>query len=133
VPRGKVTYASTANRPGAHASKELIQALHRVAGSAGIPINVGTLTNHSRMTVDGNVSDHWDGHAADIPVPIDSRKGDLIAGRALMSIGVPRAKARQMAQKGGLYTINHNGHRYQVIWKTNAGGNHHNHVHVGIR
>jgi hypothetical protein len=109
-----------------------------IAGVYGHAITIGTGTNHNRLTVDGNVSDHWDGHAADLLVPVDSKQGDRIAADALELAGVKRREAEAMARKGGLYTLTPKagpfaGRRIQVIWKTYQGGNHHNHVHVGIR
>jgi hypothetical protein len=130
---GRVKVAGSANRAGHGIQRGTMRFLERVAGAAGETITVGTGTNHNRLTVDGNVSDHWDGHAGDIPVPVDSGQGDHIAAAALVSAGVPERRARAMAQRGGLYTLNWHGHRIQVIWKTNQGGNHHNHVHVSFR
>jgi hypothetical protein len=130
---GRVVIAAGAERPGIGLAKSTLGFLHRIAGISGRTITVGTGTRHSKYTVDGNVSDHWDGHAADLPVPVDSRQGDLVAAHALQAAGVPWGRAIQMARRGGLYTLEHDGHRVQVIWKTNQGGNHHNHVHVGYR
>jgi hypothetical protein len=130
---GRVIVSPGANRPGVHIAKDTHDFLRSVAGHAQQPITVGTGTNHNRLTVDGRVSDHFDGHAADIPVPVDSRQGDLIAAHALVAAGVPWKRALNMAEHGGLFTLEHNGHRVQVIWKTMQGGNHHNHVHVGYR
>jgi len=42
-------------------------------------------------------------------------------------------KATAQARGGGLFTLTHQGLRIQCIWKTNEGGDHHNHVHVGAR
>lgn len=131
--RGQFVLNPGANRPGVNLAGDLKHYVSLVAGRYGRTIRVGTGTNHSRMTVDGNVSDHWDGHAVDIPVPIDSAKGDRIATAALIEAGVPAGKARQMARHGGLFTLEHNGRRIQVIWRTDQGGNHHNHVHIGYR
>lgn len=131
--RGQFVLDPGANRPGVNLAGDLKHFVSLVAGKYGRTLKVGTGTNHNRMTVDGNVSDHWDGHAVDIPVPIDGAKGDRIATAALIEAGVPAAKARQMARAGGLYTLEHQGRRIQVIWKTNEGGNHHNHVHIGYR
>jgi acetyl esterase len=41
--------------------------------------------------------------------------------------------ARANARGGGLFTIQRGGLRIQIIWKTVQGGNHFDHVHVGIR
>jgi murein DD-endopeptidase MepM/ murein hydrolase activator NlpD len=63
---GKVEMAPGANLPGRPITPETLAFLARVAGIYGRPLIVTTGTNHSRYTVDGNVSDHFDGHAADI-------------------------------------------------------------------
>lgn len=135
---GRVIVAPGANRAGVGIAPIVTKFVSDISGLHRTPITIGTGTNHNRMTVDGNVSDHWDGHAADLPVPIDSRRGDAIAMRALELAGVGNQQAAQMARKGGLYTLNPTagpfaGRRIQVIWKTYQGGDHHNHVHVGIR
>jgi hypothetical protein len=131
-PRGRVSIAGGADRAGTPTRSLVKQFLERASGHAGTGITVTTGTNHNRLTVNGNVSDHWDGNAADIGVPVDSRKGDRIAAGALIAAGVPPKKAKKMARQGGLFNINHKGRRIQVIWKTMDGGNHHDHVHVGI-
>jgi hypothetical protein len=131
--RGTVRVAASANRAGVGLSGELTHFVSLVSGRARQPITITTGTNHNRLTVNGNVSDHWDGHAADIAVPVDSREGDHIASAALQAAGVSKARAMKLARSGGLFNVNYRGHRVQVIWKTYEGGNHHNHVHVGIR
>lgn len=132
--KGRVSVAQGANRAGVGIQKVTLNFVAGVAARArGGGIRVTTGTNHNRLTVNGNVSDHWDGHATDIAVPIDSHRGDVIATAALVQAGVPAARARQMAKRGGLYTLTHGGLRIQVIWKTYQGGNHHNHVHIGAR
>lgn len=136
--RGTVAVAAGANRPGAKLSPEILRFVEDVAGKAGRKLGIGTGTNHNRLTVDGNVSDHWDGHAADLPMAVDSKQGDMVAAHALQAAGVPWSQAARMAQQGGLWTLHPasgewKGKRVQVIWKTNQGGNHHNHVHIGVR
>jgi hypothetical protein len=81
------------------------------------------------MTVDGNVSDHWAGNAADIPAsgPSLTRLGR----QALIAYGMSPAKARTI--RGGLFNLQYGGHRVQVIFNTNEGGDHFNHLHVGVR
>jgi len=34
---------------------------------------------------------------------------------------------------GGLFNATHDGYRFQIIYRTNEGGNHWNHVHLGVR
>src|SRR4051794_7524439 len=91
--RGTVRVAASANRAGAGLSGELTHFVSLVSGRARQPITITTGTNHNRLTVNGNVSDHWDGHAADIAVPVDSREGDHIASAALQAAGVSKARA----------------------------------------
>jgi transglycosylase-like protein with SLT domain len=134
---GRVVFEPGADRAGVPTRHYLKRELKRFSGAAGIPFDVGTGSNHKQYTTSGNISDHWSGRGADILVGGDartsravSRKGDLIAGRTLMSLGLSRAQARKLARQGGIHNINYHGHRYQVIWKA---ADHYDHVHVGIR
>lgn len=77
---------------------------------------------HSTYTVNGGRSDHADGYAADFGMA-----ACLIAG------GMPESEAIATARRGGLYTLEHDRLRIQCIWKTDAGGNHHNHVHAAAK
>jgi hypothetical protein len=99
---------------------------------------VTTGTNHSRYTIDGRVSDHADGHAADLGMTAnggsdDSPVGERIMTACLIAAGEPADRATGDAVRGGLYTLEHRGLPVQCIWKTDQGGKHHNHVHVGAR
>jgi hypothetical protein len=99
-----------------------------VAGVLGRPLTIGTGSNHSQMTVNGNVSDHWSGRGADIPLTGASL---IEAGRAaLIAAGMPKKQA--LKQRGGLFTLNKGGKRIQVIFNTHEGGDHTNHLHVGL-
>jgi len=135
---GKVTVAPGADRPGVGLQPILLQYVAAMAGLYGKPIVISTGTNHSQYTVDGNVSDHWDGHGADLGMAAnggsdDGPVGDKLATACLILAGEPPAKAAADASAGGLFTLVHNGLRIQCICKTDEGGNHHNHVHVGVR
>jgi Transglycosylase SLT domain len=123
--RGKVLVAPGANRKGVGIKPIVFNFL----STLGVPVTIGTGTNHSRMTVNGHVSDHWDGGASDIPA--SGEKLIRLGRRALIAAGMPRAQA--MKQNGGLYNLSWKGHRVQVIFATTEGGNHWDHVHVGIR
>ncbi|HEX8052070.1 MAG TPA: hypothetical protein VF517_03695 [Thermoleophilaceae bacterium] len=136
--RGKVVVAAGANRPGVQLRRTALDYLAAMAGLYGKPIIVSTGTNHDRLTVNGNVSDHWDGHAADLGMAINggsdgSRVGDLLMTACLRVAGVPAARAAAQAARGGLYTLTRGALRIQCIWKTYAGGNHYTHVHVGVQ
>jgi hypothetical protein len=135
---GRLEIAPGANLPGRPMTPETLAFLATVAGIYGRPLIVTTGTNHSRYTVDGTVSDHFDGHAADIGMVAnggsdDSPIGDAIATACLVAAGDPPALAAREAHEGGLWTREHNGLRIQCIWRTDVGGNHHSHVHVGAR
>jgi hypothetical protein len=79
-------------------------------------------------TVDGRVSDHADGHAADLGMAAnggahDSPVGDRILNACLIAViaaGVPPDQAAEDARHGGPYTLQHDGLRVQCIWKTDA-------------
>jgi hypothetical protein len=135
---GRVVVAAGANRPGAPLRKLTLDYVAAMAGLYGKPIVVSTGTNHDRLTVNGNVSDHWDGHAADLGMALNggsdgSRVGDRLMEACLRVAGVVAGRAVVMARRGGLYTLRRGGLRIQCIWKTYAGGNHYTHVHVGVQ
>jgi hypothetical protein len=142
---GHVEIAKGANRPGKEINQVVIDFLEAVAANTSEQITIICGTNHNQMTTSGNVSDHWDGHGADIDVGGDARtskdagsKGDNIATAVVHTCGLKYETARERAHNGdlnfGLYsTYNWRGHRIQVGWRTLEGGNHYNHVHVGVR
>lgn len=119
---GRAVLAPGADRPGVRTSAAVTRFVQRIAALVGHPLTIGTGTRHSRMTVNGNVSDHWSGHAADIPATGEQ----LIAlgQAALIAAGANPRWARR--QRGGLYNVR--GH--QVIFNTHQGGDHTNHLHV---
>jgi hypothetical protein len=135
---GKVVVAPGANKPGHPITQMTLDYVAKMASMLGKPIVITTGTNHDQFTVNGNVSDHFSGHAADIGMVAnggtdDSPVGDAIMTCALRVAGLAKADAEAKAFHGGLFTLTHAGQRIQCIWKTNEGGNHHNHVHVGVR
>lgn len=137
---GKVEIAAGADRAGVSLQAPVKSFLARVSGALGQPVKVTTGSNHNRMTTSGNVSDHWDGNAADLGMGGDartsksvSRKGDAVAARAIqVASGMSYAKSLALARKGGIHNFNTKQGRVQIIWKTLEGGDHYNHVHVGV-
>lgn len=119
---GSVKFAPGADRPGVHTTPAVKKFVRKVSGLAGEPLTVGTGTQHSHMTVNGNVSDHWSGHAGDIPAT--GKKLIRLGQLALIAAGMPRKQA--LKQRGGLYNVG--GH--QIIFNTHEGGDHTNHLHV---
>ena len=128
-----------ANRAGVPLTPQFTTFAARIAALLPRPLVLTTGTNHSELTSTGNVSDHWAGDAGDFA---SSRNGfpdtgggygDQIAAAALVVAGAAPAAAARMAAAGGAFTLTNAGERVQVIWKSLVGGNHYNHVHVGIR
>ena len=135
---GKVEIAPGANFPGKPITPETLAFVARVAGSYDKTIIVTTGTHHDYLTRNGTVSDHSSGHAVDIGMAAnggadDSPVGDAIATACLIAAGDPPARAAAIAKGGGLHNRVHDGLRIQCIWKTDTGGDHHNHVHAGAR
>lgn len=133
---GKVIIAPGANDPGRPITPVTLAFLAKVAGIYGHTIICTTGTNHSYLTVNGNVSDHTTGHACDFGMVAnggtnDGPVGDGIMAACLIAAGDPPVQATEEANAGGLYTRYHDGLRIQCIWKTYEGGDHHNHVHIG--
>lgn len=110
------------DRPGVKTSKQTLNFARQVAGVFGHPIRLGTGTQHSRLTVNGNVSDHWGGHALDLPA--SGRRLILMGQAALIAAGMSPKRARKI--RGGLFNIN--GH--QIIFNTQEGGDHTDHLHI---
>ena len=104
-------------------NKGIVRFAEAVAGEFGKTITGSDGTGHSRNTVSGNLSQHTTGDATDIP---SSGRELLRMGRAaLVAAGMPRRQARK--QRGGLYNVGGK----QIIFLTNQGGNHFNHLHIG--
>jgi hypothetical protein len=135
---GHVIIAPGANLPGKPIQAITLDYVTHMAASLGKPITVTTGTNHNKFSASGLVSDHFSGHACDIGMfanggTDDSPVGDRIMEVACLLAGDSKAGASAKAHSGGLFTFTHANQRIQCIWKTNEGGNHHNHVHVGVR
>lgn len=102
---------------------ELMSFAKQVSAIAGEPIDINSGSTHSKYTTTGNISQHFTGDAGDIPA---KGKRLLRLGRAaLIAAGMPRSKA--MKAKGGLYNVRGR----QIIFLTNEGGNHYDHLHIG--
>lgn len=123
--QGRVKFGPTADRVGMRTSSKVTDFVKQIAGLVGEDLVIGTGTNHSRMTANGNVSDHWSGHAADIPAV--GRHLVRLGQAALIAAGMSPDQAHK--QVGGLFNVG--GH--QVIFNCSGlkcGGDHTNHLHV---
>lgn len=128
-PRGSVSVLPGAERPGQRTQPGTLRVARMIAGVYGKPLKIGTTTQHNRLTTTGNVSDHWDGWGADIPSA--GQALTRLGQSALIALGMPEAKARKI--KGGAHTLKYGkNRRVQVIFNTNIGGNHYNHLHIGV-
>lgn len=116
---------SPSDRPGVKTSPYVVNAVRRVAGIYGKPITLGTGTQHSQMTVNGNVSRHWTGEAIDLPA--SGRQLILMGQAALIDAGMNPREARK--QNGGLFNVN----GAQIIFNTQEGGDHTDHLHYQPR
>lgn len=134
---GEFRIAPGANAPGRPLSRNLIVFVGLMAGAYDDDLVLTTGTNHSTYSASGGVSDHASGNGADFGMVLnggtnDGPVGDRIAASAFLAAGLPREEAISRARAGGAQTIVTNGIRVQIIWKSDVGGNHHNHVHVGL-
>lgn len=149
---GKWSLASGANAPGKDQTPLFKKFLDELSKHTSFEPIVTTGTNHSSGTASGNTSEHPPGNAADFGSVANKfgtsnaqagrsvPRGDEIAAAALIAGGMSTSQAKSKAKQGGL--INHIGKfdgknvRVQVIWKVDGaqnGGNHRDHVHVGLK
>jgi len=138
APVAGVIMAPNANKAGQAMQPMILDYVAKMAAMLGKPITVTCGTNHDKMTANGKVSDHFSGHAADIGMAanggtLNGPVGDRIMEIALLLAGHTAADAHAKATAGGLYNTTLANQRIQCIWKTDVGGNHHDHVHVGVR
>jgi hypothetical protein len=119
---GKIEHRTGPSKP--HGA-EILAFVGQVGARAGKVLTPWGNESHSLTTVNGNRSAHADGNAADIPASGD----ELIRlGRAaLIAAGMPWQEASK--QTGGLFNVGSK----QIIFNTDEGGNHHDHLHVGLR
>lgn len=126
---GKVAFAPSANRAGIGVNPAVTNFVRQIAGKFG-PITIGTGTNHNQFVSGTNntrQSDHWEGNAVDIPA--SGHTLTRLGHDALIAAGMPWRKAEKTS--GGLYQVG----KWQIIFNTTLaqGGNHWNHLHVGLR
>ena len=132
------TLLPAANRPGVRLTRQMAAVTRQIAGRLPKRLVVCTGTRHNRLSTSGNVSDHWDGNGIDLCSSANhfpaagGGYGDTIAAAAFMTAGKPQPEALRLARQGGAHTIHHAGLRFQIIWKSTTGGNHYDHIHVGI-
>jgi len=101
----------------------------QIAGIYGKPVTVSSGKRSTKYTSSGNVSDHYTGNAADLAA--SGTALTRLGQSALIAAGMSPAQAKK--QTGGVFNLNKNGKRYQIIFNSNVGGNHYNHLHIGVK
>lgn len=112
---------------GPQAGPAIISFAAQIAQDFGKPLTAFDNTLHSKYTVNGNVSAHSTGHALDLAAR--GAKLKRLGYLALLRAGMPKAEALKASRKGGLFNVGN----YQIIFATQIGGDHSDHLHVGIR
>lgn len=106
-------------------SKSLADQLSSVTG-----LRATSEKRDRQSTASGGVSDHWTGsknaYAKDLGGSVASM--DAAAVKLARSLGIPYKKGQRLEA-----TVNRGGHRVQVLYRTNTGGNHFDHIHLGVR
>jgi hypothetical protein len=85
-----------------------------------------------QMTASGGVSDHWVGSTSSYAMDLPGSPGgnsDAAASKIVAALGGPA----NWGKTGGVFNTTVGGYRYQVLWRTNVGGNHYDHIHVGVK
>lgn len=113
----------------------LLSDLQKAAQSVGIVITITTAkTGHNSLTINGRPSRHMDGTGVDVAI-LDG----IGSGYATNSSnGIPKFRELGNKIKNALvsmgYTWNiESGNDKAVLWQTDTGGNHYNHLHVSNR
>lgn len=99
-----------------------------------------SLKRPKQVTASGGISDHWEGstnaYAADFGLNT-TFKNDVNAATNF-AIAIARNGGQNISSwqpyVGKELSFNtQDGFRVQIIWQSNVGGNHYDHVHVGVR
>jgi hypothetical protein len=153
VPKGgakpRVKIAAGANAAGRPMGRGILGVLDEISSASGRELVVTTGTNHSKMTKSGNVSEHYVGSGADLAMRgkqlTDTGVDSLLAtgrgktvqwirndGKAV-NVRVTAANARKLVEAGGIFNVPRGKGRVQLIVNTHQGGDHTNHLHVGLK
>jgi hypothetical protein len=84
----------------------------------------------TKMTASGNVSDHWVGSKSSYAYDL----GGSVAQMDQAARAIAQRLGISYDGKGPLVATKiANGLRYQILYRTNVGGNHFDHIHIGVR
>jgi len=121
-----VRLAAGADRKGVHTAAGVKQFVGELGAALNRPLTITTGSNHNQFVAGTKrQSAHWVGRASDIAMSGEelTRAGQ----QALILAGMSPKRARKI--HGGLFNIG----GYQIIFNTHEGGNHFNHLHIGLR
>jgi hypothetical protein len=122
---GSVSVAPGANRAGVPIKSHVIAFVRDLSAFVGQPLTIGTGSNHNEYVLGTtHQSDHWTGDAADIPA--SGAFLTHLGQSALIVAGADPAWA--VKQTGGAYNVG----GVNILFNTTIGGNHFNHLHVGL-
>ena len=113
-------------------NKPLLDDINSAAKSVGIVATITTAkTGHSRLTKSNNISRHMNGTGVDVAILDGVGSG----GASNATNGLPKFRELGFRLKNALvsmgYTWNtERGNDKAVLWHTNTGGNHYNHLHI---
>ena len=114
-----------ADRAGVTTKQAVIDFVAKIGERYGKQLQIGTGTNHHQYVLGTHrQSQHWTGDAADIPM--SGTALTRLGQDALIAAGMDPAEARK--QHGGAFNVG----GYNILFNTNIGGNHYNHLHVGV-
>lgn len=126
---GRIKVTAGANRPGVPLSGLVRGYARQVSAAYGKPLTITTGSQHNQYVAGTNrQSEHWTGNAADIPA--SGQQLTRLGQAALIAAGMSPKRARQ--QRGGVYNMTVGGRRIQILFNTNTGGNHYDHLHIGV-
>ena len=83
-----------------------------------------------KSTSTGGVSDHWTGSTNAYAYDLGGAVGkmDRAAAAIASRLGIPYKAGQPLVA-----TKTENGLRYQILYRTTVGGNHFNHIHIGVK
>jgi hypothetical protein len=127
--QGAVTWAHESD-PSKAPREPVKQFVGTIASVYGKPLATWPSTGHNQFVAGtkGKVeSAHWTGWAVDAPAAGDALT--KLGYSALLAAGMNPRQAMSSAKKGGAFNVN----GYNILFKTKIGGNHWDHLHVGLR
>lgn len=110
-------------------AKSIADRLAQVAIGAG-GLAVTSTKREKKATASGGVSDHWTGSTSSYAYDL----AGTVAGMDKAAAAVMAALGRSWDGSSGIVeNVTRFGYRVQVIYRTNVGGNHYDHIHIGVR